>query len=709
MSHSTTKRFKLNLVAVAVVAALGAGQAMAASSIETEIFALSPTPDVVRITALNGTRVIGSLTVTDGLSLTGGAADLGAGNVTTTGTIGAGAITGTSVSAGAGTVSGNLGSFTNLGATTLTGTLNAAGQSISNATITGITNWQGPISGDLNLMGGNINGAGAINSTGAITANAGFDAVNAGIARAGNIQGVVGIDSTLGTVLNVGAGLASSGVNIGRATQANTITGATNTITGTAASILQSGVNNVTVDSNLQRVTVNGRDASILQSGLNNVRVDSVLNEVTANGNGAGLTLNGTRVSLTDANGGAGSGLQLNGAGNASLLNSGGHGVTITNGLTTVSGGASGAPKSSTWSLADGNANLTVSNGGATPNYTLINATSTGAGNSGVTIGDAATSVNSIQGTRTTIQAGANTAVVDNVNGLTVVGVSNTVTGTTRLQASAAAGANALSVDAVNGTVVTGPTSLNGALAVSGSTSLNNNLAVAGNASLNGAVNNIGTTQAGSTNTIGTTGSTNTINGAVNNIGTNQASTNTIGTAGSSNTLVGTTNLVSSNGSSQVQVNDNGVNVIGNTASVQGRDSAQISGGSTSLTLNNNGASFSQNGAPVRVTGVANGVNPYDAVNKSQLDMSTNGIYSRIGDLQSKAYSGIASVAAMASIPEPTAGHNYTVGIGYGNFGSQSAVAFGGKANVGDSVRVAANLGYAGSELTVGLGTGFSW
>ncbi|MFZ4700806.1 MAG: YadA-like family protein [Candidatus Methylumidiphilus sp.] len=47
--------------------------------------------------------------------------------------------------------------------------------------------------------------------------------------------------------------------------------------------------------------------------------------------------------------------------------------------------------------------------------------------------------------------------------------------------------------------------------------------------------------------------------------------------------------------------------------------------------------------------------------------------------------------------------------MGYGNFGSQSAVAFGGKANVGDSVRVAANLGYAGSELTVGLGTGFSW
>jgi hypothetical protein len=82
---------------------------------------------------------------------------------------------------------------------------------------------------------------------------------------------------------------------------------------------------------------------------------------------------------------------------------------------------------------------------------------------------------------------------------------------------------------------------------------------------------------------------------------------NTIGSAGSNNTINRSTNLVSSNGSSQVQVSDNGVNVIGNTATLQGRNSAQISGGNTSLTLNNNGASFSQNGAPVRVTGIANG------------------------------------------------------------------------------------------------------
>ena len=157
-------------------------------------------------------------------------------------------------------------------------------------------------------------------------------------------------------------------------------------------------------------------------------------------------------------------------------------------------------------------------------------------------------------------------------------------------------------------------------------------------------------------------------------------------------------------------MNDNGVNVIGNTASLQGRNSANISGGSTNMTLNNSGVQLSNaSGGPVRVMGVANGINANDAVNVSQLTQANNNIYNRINGLQSKAYSGIASVAAMATIPEPIAGHNYTVGVGFGNFGSQSAVAFGGKANVGDSIRVAASLGYAGSELTVGLGTGFSW
>jgi autotransporter adhesin len=261
--------------------------------------------------------------------------------------------------------------------------------------------------------------------------------------------------------------------------------------------------------------------------------------------------------------------------------------------------------------------------------------------------------------------------MVDNTNGLTVVGVSNTVTGATRLQASSSAGANALSLDAVNGTVVTGPTSLNGTLAVTGNSSLN---------------------------------------GAVNNIGTAQASSNTIGTAGSNNTVVGSTRVVSSNGSSQVQVNDNGVSAVGDTVALHGRSAAQISGGSTRMNLNDNGVSFSNaSGGAVRVTGVANGTAANDAVNVSQLTSSTNNINSRISGLQGRSFSGIASVAAMATIPEPTAGHNYTVGVGYGNFGGQNAVAFGGKANVGESVRVAASLGYAGSELTVGLGTGFSW
>jgi len=607
---------------------------MALSSIESDVFVNTSNTDVVRITALNGTRVIGSLTVSDGLNLTGGAANLGGGDL-----INVRSITATDLITGGGPSSS--------GGLTLTG--GAAALGAGNVTTTG-------------TIGSGTIGAGAINSTGVITAGLGFDASNAGIARAGLIQGALGIESTPLTALNVGA--VSGGVNIGQAGQANTLTGISTSITNGAG-------NSVAVDG--AGTTVSGVLTANGATQINNTL--GVTGNLTATG--------ATNSLLGDVN-------NLTATGEVSQNNISAATNTIT-GTTNINTGVVAGPLTTIGNVANGNGNLILQVNGAT---NITGSTTLGSlANSTNTIG-AFGSLNTVTGATNNINGSSSSNLNSGANYVHVVAPGEGSSGVTAIGNGAT-----LTMNGQNASLMNSANTPTAGLQLNG----------AGNTSLNGAVNSIGTSQAGSANTIGTTGSTNTINGAVNNIGTNQASTNTIGTAGSNNTLVGTTNLVSNNGSSQVQVNDNGVNVIGNTASVQGRDSAQISGGSTSLTLNNNGASFSQNGAPVRVTGVANGVNPYDAVNKSQLDMSTNGIYSRIGDLQSKAYSGIASVAAMASIPEPTAGHNYTVGIGYGNFGSQSAVAFGGKANVGDSVRVAANLGYAGSELTVGLGTGFSW
>jgi hypothetical protein len=128
-------------------------------------------------------------------------------------------------------------------------------------------------------------------------------------------------------------------------------------------------------------------------------------------------------------------------------------------------------------------------------------------------------------------------------------------------------------------------------------------------------------------------------------------------------------------------------------------DSTVLSGGttSTSLTLNNYGATFSNNGIPARVTGVADGENQYDAVNYGQMQ---------------KAYSGIASVSALAAIPGTMPGKKFAIGAGYGYFEHESAVAVGLKASLFDRLSLTAGVGFDvgnGSSSTASANAGFSY
>ncbi|HWR01730.1 MAG TPA: YadA C-terminal domain-containing protein, partial [Chlorobaculum sp.] len=120
---------------------------------------------------------------------------------------------------------------------------------------------------------------------------------------------------------------------------------------------------------------------------------------------------------------------------------------------------------------------------------------------------------------------------------------------------------------------------------------------------------------------------------------------------------------------------------------------------STTLTVNNTGVHLDNNGNPVPLTGVADGVNNYDAVNVEQLNR-----------VSKKAYSGIAQVAAMATIPAPMPGHQYSIGMGAGTYGGQQAFAIGGKAIVTDNVTLGASFGVgSGSPTAAAVGASFSW
>jgi hypothetical protein len=128
---------------------------------------------------------------------------------------------------------------------------------------------------------------------------------------------------------------------------------------------------------------------------------------------------------------------------------------------------------------------------------------------------------------------------------------------------------------------------------------------------------------------------------------------------------------------------------------------AVLSGGtnSSSLLLDDGGARFSSasSGAPVRVTGVANGSSEFDAVNFRQM----RGVAA-----------GVASATAMANIPQVDESKRFSAGVGLGSFQGMTALA------LGISVRPAPNLVTrltaatvtgVKKSTTVGVGVGYSW
>lgn len=163
------------------------------------------------------------------------------------------------------------------------------------------------------------------------------------------------------------------------------------------------------------------------------------------------------------------------------------------------------------------------------------------------------------------------------------------------------------------------------------------------------------------------------------------------------------------NGSQSLTVTNNQNNTHGFYVD---QNVAVMSGGtqSTSFTLDDNGATLSNSatGAPVQLHGIANGTAANDAVNFSQL----NTLEQKVDKNATRAFSGIAQIAAMQAIPAPIAGKNYSIGMGGGFYAGQQAMAFGGKANVGEHLNVSASVanGFGSNkDMAASVGAGFSW
>ena len=200
-----------------------------------------------------------------------------------------------------------------------------------------------------------------------------------------------------------------------------------------------------------------------------------------------------------------------------------------------------------------------------------------------------------------------------------------------------------------------------------------------------------------STGTVAVTGASVGVNGGAVRVASTSGGTSVTGTNTSGNGVTvqgtGTTqdvSILSGNGASYV-------NLSGNNAVMQGGNSLTMGGGGTNLALTSNGARLlnSTTGGAVRLTGILDGTNAYDAVNRRQLN---------------QAFGGIAGAMALNGIPSPRAGSNYAIGVGGGYYMGQSAMAVGAKANIGEGGVGSIGISYnATGQMAAMAGFGWSW
>jgi hypothetical protein len=248
--------------------------------------------------------------------------------------------------------------------------------------------------------------------------------------------------------------------------------------------------------------------------------------------------------------------------------------------------------------------------------------------------------------------------------------------GTTTLTTSGAAN--------LDSAAVTNNATVGGTLGVTGATTMTGALTANGGATVTGATGiNISGNAA---TTIGSTSGTGDVN---------------IASADTVNVRVGAAGAASSGAMSLsgTQSALTYTNSAGNTHGLTvGESSTTLSGGTTSttLTLNNNGASFADHtNAPVTVTGVADGVNDFDAVNRRQLN---------------KAFAGIAGAYALAAMPAPAYGKQHSFGMGAGYYEGENAIAMGYKGMIDKDVMLTVGASYNSQKVSgANVGVGWSW
>ncbi|KIQ34598.1 hypothetical protein RT97_07395 [Variovorax paradoxus] len=111
-----------------------------------------------------------------------------------------------------------------------------------------------------------------------------------------------------------------------------------------------------------------------------------------------------------------------------------------------------------------------------------------------------------------------------------------------------------------------------------------------------------------------------------------------------------------------------------------------------------------------RISNVAPGVAPTDAVNLGQLTAAQNQLQGQIGSTQRIAYSGVAMATAMSSLPQAMTPGKTLLAVGVGNYSGYSAMAVGFSSRSDNGKWVyKVNGGYSGTKFNIGVGVGYEF
>jgi autotransporter adhesin len=172
-------------------------------------------------------------------------------------------------------------------------------------------------------------------------------------------------------------------------------------------------------------------------------------------------------------------------------------------------------------------------------------------------------------------------------------------------------------------------------------------------------------------------------------------------------TAVGANSLASGNnaatfGASSSATGTNSV-ALGFSSTAAGANSVAL--GSGSIASEDNTVSVGSAGNERRITNVAAGVNPTDAVNMSQLQS----VQSSVNHTARTAYAGIAGAVALTMIPEVDPDKTFAMGVGTGGYQGSQAMAIGFSARITKNVKVKGGASISGSGNTYGVGLSYQW